>query len=134
MIRRPPRSTLFPYTTLFRSKEDRNKNRPKSRRQEREETGGDEYRPQVHLRECERGKHDRIVAGPPHRPRDPDRDDRRDHHNDTEPCQIGHDTDPRPAVVPSFELTGYVEKSSSHHWSIMPLRCRGRDEISQSRY
>src|SRR5687767_15711167 len=23
MIRRPPRSTLFPYTTLFRSKEDR---------------------------------------------------------------------------------------------------------------
>ena len=22
MIRRPPRSTLFPYTTLFRSKED----------------------------------------------------------------------------------------------------------------
>src|SRR3712207_9560543 len=24
MIRRPPRSTLFPYTTLFRSNEDRN--------------------------------------------------------------------------------------------------------------
>src|SRR5438034_6269645 len=24
MIRRPPRSTLFPYTTLFRSVEDRN--------------------------------------------------------------------------------------------------------------
>src|SRR3712207_8901049 len=64
MIRRPPRSTLFPYTTLFRSKEDRNKNRPKSRRQEREETGGDEHRPQVQLRAGERGKHDRIVAGP----------------------------------------------------------------------
>src|SRR2546426_11405006 len=25
MIRRPPRSTLFPYTTLFRSKEQRDK-------------------------------------------------------------------------------------------------------------
>src|SRR5258708_33829865 len=25
MIRRPPRSTLFPYTTLFRSDQDRNK-------------------------------------------------------------------------------------------------------------
>src|SRR2546422_4901978 len=24
MIRRPPRSTLFPYTTLFRSEDDRN--------------------------------------------------------------------------------------------------------------
>src|SRR5256885_4201857 len=24
MIRRPPRSTLFPYTTLFRSEQDRN--------------------------------------------------------------------------------------------------------------
>src|SRR2546426_9879237 len=24
MIRRPPRSTLFPYTTLFRSRQDRN--------------------------------------------------------------------------------------------------------------
>src|SRR3712207_9562163 len=26
MIRRPPRSTLFPYTTLFRSPEDRDQN------------------------------------------------------------------------------------------------------------
>src|SRR3712207_8517434 len=26
MIRRPPRSTLFPYTTLFRSRPDRNRN------------------------------------------------------------------------------------------------------------
>src|SRR2546429_6437338 len=25
MIRRPPRSTLFPYTTLFRSREDRDR-------------------------------------------------------------------------------------------------------------
>src|SRR3712207_9244664 len=32
MIRRPPRSTLFPYTTLFRS--------PKSRRRAERESGG----------------------------------------------------------------------------------------------
>src|SRR5438876_11667677 len=28
MIRRPPRSTLFPYTTLFRSRGDRRQERP----------------------------------------------------------------------------------------------------------
>src|SRR3712207_8465279 len=28
MIRRPPRSTLFPYTTLFRSRVDRSPSRP----------------------------------------------------------------------------------------------------------
>src|SRR6266496_6554572 len=28
MIRRPPRSTLFPYTTLFRSPPDRRRSRP----------------------------------------------------------------------------------------------------------
>src|SRR5438132_9165133 len=28
MIRRPPRSTLFPYTTLFRSREGRRQHRP----------------------------------------------------------------------------------------------------------
>src|SRR2546429_3801987 len=33
MIRRPPRSTLFPYTTLFRS--DRSRRRPNVFRQER---------------------------------------------------------------------------------------------------
>src|SRR3712207_7438736 len=31
MIRRPPRSTLFPYTTLFRSVADRGGARPRSR-------------------------------------------------------------------------------------------------------
>src|SRR3712207_7843323 len=30
MIRRPPRSTLFPYTTLFRSKRAPPQNRPRS--------------------------------------------------------------------------------------------------------
>src|SRR5260370_32185603 len=29
MIRRPPRSTLFPYTTLFRSGKEKNKHRSK---------------------------------------------------------------------------------------------------------
>src|SRR5438034_2916911 len=31
MIRRPPRSTLFPYTTLFRSASDRRRTAPPSR-------------------------------------------------------------------------------------------------------
>src|SRR2546423_9436989 len=31
MIRRPPRSTLFPYTTLFRSREDRGRERGRHR-------------------------------------------------------------------------------------------------------
>src|SRR5437588_5815770 len=32
MIRRPPRSTLFPYTTLFRSRTRRRRDAPPSRR------------------------------------------------------------------------------------------------------
>src|SRR5258708_1359804 len=32
MIRRPPRSTLFPYTTLFRSPYQKRENRPQSER------------------------------------------------------------------------------------------------------
>src|SRR3712207_8553559 len=32
MIRRPPRSTLFPYTTLFRSPQERNRLYPQIRR------------------------------------------------------------------------------------------------------
>src|SRR5438876_4881650 len=31
MIRRPPRSTLFPYTTLFRSREEQHRRRPPAR-------------------------------------------------------------------------------------------------------
>src|SRR3712207_9047334 len=31
MIRRPPRSTLFPYTTLFRSRDGRERRRPDGR-------------------------------------------------------------------------------------------------------
>src|SRR2546425_1532832 len=37
MIRRPPRSTLFPYTTLFRSLEADRDAQPDRRRAEREE-------------------------------------------------------------------------------------------------
>src|SRR3712207_7394157 len=51
MIRRPPRSTLFPYTTLFRSGADRRgRDRPTGQRQRREpvralrDEGGDERR------------------------------------------------------------------------------------------
>src|SRR2546425_6216849 len=39
MIRRPPRSTLFPYTTLFRSRADARHELPVDRR------GGDPHRP-----------------------------------------------------------------------------------------
>src|SRR3712207_9595235 len=39
MIRRPPRSTLFPYTTLFRSNEERGQSK-RSRGQGRKRAGG----------------------------------------------------------------------------------------------
>src|SRR2546421_7560628 len=41
MIRRPPRSTLFPYTTLFRSRRPRGKQRPLGREQPASDGGGD---------------------------------------------------------------------------------------------
>src|SRR3989449_3204053 len=53
MIRRPPRSTLFPYTTLFRSPGNRNiaigrrgghQHRPQSREKARRLYGGDHQR------------------------------------------------------------------------------------------
>src|SRR5436853_3096352 len=44
MIRRPPRSTLFPYTTLFRSEEDADFDH------ERHSVG----------RQCNRGEHDAV--------------------------------------------------------------------------
>src|SRR3712207_8003348 len=43
MIRRPPRSTLFPYTTLFRSKEPGLRPAPAQQGEEQQRTGG-EYR------------------------------------------------------------------------------------------
>src|SRR5256885_11040863 len=47
MIRRPPRSTLFPYTTLFRSREDRQGRRAALLRHRRggpAATGGQRHR------------------------------------------------------------------------------------------
>src|SRR5260370_20165850 len=49
MIRRPPRSTLFPYTTLFRSVRDR------ARRARSDQVEGDLRQPRAHpgrVREC----------------------------------------------------------------------------------
>src|SRR5437016_10681217 len=55
MIRRPPRSTLFPYTTLFRSKDHA---RPEgAQRGHREEV----WRAGHHQRRCDRGKGDRAA-------------------------------------------------------------------------
>src|SRR5258705_7330226 len=47
MIRRPPRSTLFPYTTLFRSRPGRNRTEPGTsldpRRARPASTGSDQF-------------------------------------------------------------------------------------------
>src|SRR2546425_9148232 len=55
MIRRPPRSTLFPYTTLFRSEERSRRlyERVKERRTSEEETSK-QHHPLAseHVREC----------------------------------------------------------------------------------
>src|SRR2546422_4421575 len=42
MIRRPPRSTLFPYTTLFRSRETRDNNKVQQALEELQKTFKDE--------------------------------------------------------------------------------------------
>src|SRR3712207_8972369 len=45
MIRRPPRSTLFPYTTLFRSERKKGRKRERKRKKERNKgEGGKERR------------------------------------------------------------------------------------------
>src|SRR2546426_498809 len=78
MIRRPPRSTLFPYTTLFRSHEDRDeveRRRPDNRRGRRQDPGRDD-----------RGNGVRRVVEPVDEvERERDEDDRED-----EPGGIGH--------------------------------------------
>src|SRR3712207_7296216 len=58
MIRRPPRSTLFPYTTLFRSRQGDPRSEGPQRRP-REEVG----RPHHHQRWCEHRQGDR-ARGP----------------------------------------------------------------------
>src|SRR5258708_29647469 len=58
MIRRPPRSTLFPYTTLFRSTRDHERDRrgcgepddradPATARERRTRRGGEHRRPEL---------------------------------------------------------------------------------------
>src|SRR2546426_4768884 len=50
MIRRPPRSTLFPYTTLFRSQADDFVLRPRAAPQVgAANSGGDRRRPDAHF-------------------------------------------------------------------------------------
>src|SRR3712207_6874460 len=43
MIRRPPRSTLFPYTTLFRSKSCKTRRKPKAPHRQRKALGPWDY-------------------------------------------------------------------------------------------
>src|SRR5256885_12826779 len=54
MIRRPPRSTLFPYTTLFRSRRaaagDRHLPRPRRRRRRRAEQRSEEHTSELQSR------------------------------------------------------------------------------------
>src|SRR5256884_6047354 len=50
MIRRPPRSTLFPYTTLFRSDHGSRRDRPGCRRPSRRHERGGTPRPQPAVR------------------------------------------------------------------------------------
>src|SRR3712207_6987503 len=54
MIRRPPRSTLFPYTTLFRSHDARGAARPSRARR---------FRLSAPLTHARTGRHHRRVAG-----------------------------------------------------------------------
>src|SRR3712207_7997694 len=58
MIRRPPRSTLFPYTTLFRSVQD----------PEGAPLGGDHQVPPVHLEVGDRGDGEVELEGLPPAP------------------------------------------------------------------
>src|SRR5258706_8731360 len=55
MIRRPPRSTLFPYTTLFRSRSDGPGPVPDSPQSARRGTVGSEPSPRRSWSSCPRG-------------------------------------------------------------------------------
>src|SRR2546422_6005642 len=76
MIRRPPRSTLFPYTTLFRSR------RGRARRESRAGPPGpprDPPPPSAHATECGTGCPPPSPRRRPRWPRERERDSR-DHH------------------------------------------------------
>src|SRR5712664_2827283 len=53
-IRRPPRSTLFPYTTLFRSREPQDRRAGRARRDGHLPPGGHALRPAVDRRSARR--------------------------------------------------------------------------------
>src|SRR2546425_7623422 len=64
MIRRPPRSTLFPYTTLFRSLLDEEAEQQRGHQDGRQQGGREgpsKYRQEQHHRECR--KHDELALG-----------------------------------------------------------------------
>src|SRR2546430_11205903 len=81
MIRRPPRSTLFPYTTLFRSLEAQHPERPPlARRARREPYGHDRDRERDDVDEdVERLGEERQAARERGRDRFDDEDRRREH-------------------------------------------------------
>src|SRR3712207_9305549 len=62
MIRRPPRSTLFPYTTLFRSRHE-GKPEPDRGQQRREQDVADVCAVGVHVREPEQAGGDEHEPG-----------------------------------------------------------------------
>src|SRR3712207_7866872 len=79
MIRRPPRSTLFPYTTLFRSGEDEG---PSARGQHEECSQGqgqqpDEQPVDLLSRQAQKRVHDLVLGAAPLRRRSPRRTDRK---------------------------------------------------------
>src|SRR3712207_8377606 len=59
MIRRPPRSTLFPYTTLFRSREDAGDADAREQRHERHPRAAEEDRADAAEHPEEHGEEDR---------------------------------------------------------------------------
>src|SRR5436305_15194159 len=62
MIRRPPRSTLFPYTTLFRSPEPRRNGHTRTRRHVQLPGHGSDL-PHALPRRVRRARHDHPVRG-----------------------------------------------------------------------
>src|SRR3712207_8767293 len=68
MIRRPPRSTLFPYTTLFRSAQQLAGVRPPGRAERDADAGGDDDLVPVHRERLAQGGEEPL-GDPNRRPR-----------------------------------------------------------------
>ena len=93
--------------------DERDDHRPRSRCYECEQAGGDQYRPQGHLREIGDGQDDRIVARTPHRPCDPDRDGNGGHDDGAELGKIRDGTNQSRSGFLFLELKGYVVRGLS---------------------